>query len=303
MNFLRNLFTKRLDGEALVHATERSQRAQIELLASFDPPRARHDELEKALWSRTLPSTYDETLALFVNQKWLDEQGEHLAVTPEAQPFVDGYRARLEREREAIMPRVRQALVERDTSEALDIRRRYESEQPLGKAAWTGPDPQMSHSALTRRILFLDHPLLHGLSRDAVDWLKLYAAEQHLWGTHWRLDEEQIPPHVRTEIVGPQHDAAGMNAVEVAYWRARELMLLVENQETWQRCKGGDHVRRIAVVAANDAELCEHCRQYEGKQYLVVRVPELPHVDCTSPRGCRCRYEPVLESYSDLEET
>jgi len=32
---------------------------------------------------------------------------------------------------------------------------------------------------------------------------------------------------------------------------------------------------------------------------LVARVPELPHRACTSPRGCRCRYEPVLESFDE----
>jgi hypothetical protein len=32
----------------------------------------------------------------------------------------------------------------------------------------------------------------------------------------------------------------------------------------------------------------------------VARVPELPHRECTSTHGCRCRYEPVLETYEDL---
>jgi hypothetical protein len=37
-----------------------------------------------------------------------------------------------------------------------------------------------------------------------------------------------------------------------------------------------------------------------GKQFLVARAPELPHKECHTSRGCRCRYEPVLESYEDI---
>ena len=92
-----------------------------------------------------------------------------------------------------------------------------------------------------------------------------------------------------------------MDAVEAAYWRAYQLALYVDNQETWQRCKGGDHVRRIEVVNPNDEHTCSYCQESAGKQFLVVRVPELPHKACTSSRGCRCRYEPVLDSYSDLK--
>jgi hypothetical protein len=93
----------------------------------------------------------------------------------------------------------------------------------------------------------------------------------------------------------------GLSPSEAAYWKAYQLALLVDNQETWQRCKGGDHVRRIELTGPDDEHTCEHCRSEHGKEYLVVRVPELPHRTCTSPVGCRCRYEPVLESYEDME--
>jgi hypothetical protein len=192
------------------------------------------------------------------------------------------------------MPRVQQALLARDTSAALEIRRAYEARQPLGKAAWTGEEPQLSHSALTRRILFLQHWLLDGLTKETAEWLKLYAAEQHLWGVYWPLPPNEVPDHVQQELAQP-----GMTGAEAAYWKAYQLALLVENQETWQRCKGGDHVRRLEVVGPNDEYTCDHCRPFLGKQFLVARVPELPPRACTSPRGCRCRYEPVLESYED----
>ena len=59
-------------------------------------------------------------------------------------------------------------------------------------------------------------------------------------------------------------------------------------------------MRRIEIVGPDDEYTCEHCRTMLGKQYLVVRVPELPHRACTSPRGCRCRYEPVLETIDEI---
>jgi hypothetical protein len=176
------------------------------------------------------------------------------------------------------------------TSEALTVRRNYENRTPLGKSDWTGPEPQMSHSAVTRRIFFLDHWLLDGLSPETVQWLKIYAAEQHLWGAGWRLPADRIPAAVQQDFA-----ASGMDAVESAFWKTQAMGLYVDNQETWQRCKGGDHVRRIEIVGPNDAYTCTTCRESAGKQFLVARVPELPHRGCTSPLGCRCRYEPVLE--------
>ena len=189
---------------------------------------------------------------------------------------------------------MRKAIEERDTGEALEIRRKYESSHPLGSADWSGPKPQMSRSSLTRRILYLQHWLLDGLSPETVEWLKLYAAEQHLWETDWRLDAAEIPQKVANELRTPE-----MDAVEAAYWRAYGIALLIDNQETWQRCKGGDHVRRIEIAGSDDEFTCQQCKESLGNEYLVARVPELPHRDCTSSRGCRCRYEPVLDSYED----
>ncbi|MBK8047761.1 MAG: hypothetical protein IPK16_11905 [Anaerolineales bacterium] len=88
-----------------------------------------------------------------------------------------------------------------------------------------------------------------------------------------------------------------------AYWKAYQLGLYVDNQETWQRCKGGDHVRRIAITGPDDDSTCSHCKAVLGKEFLVARVPELPHKECTSPRGCRCKYEPVLETIEEIPLT
>jgi hypothetical protein len=295
MSFLKKFFARsRLNGEALTRSTEKADYAQIDLLAQFVQPRGQHSLAEQQRWNRILPQPYAEILTLFQKQGWLESTPGGLQVTSLARPYVDLYQARLAQEKMEVLPKVRKALAARDTSEALEIRRAYEARQPLGQATWTGEEPQLSHSALTRRILFLNHWLLDGLSPETVDWLKLYAAEEHLWGAYWRLPAAEIPERVQAELAQP-----GLDAPEAAYWKAYQLALYVENQETWQRCKGGDHVRRIEIAGADDEDTCEHCRQFLGKQFLVVRVPELPHRACTSARGCRCRYEPVLESFKE----
>lgn len=296
MSFLRKLFggTPRLDGAALATSTERKDYAQIALLAEFDPARPLHQGLEERLWTRGLPQPYADTITLLQKVGWLAATGDQWQATSEALPFIQQYQARLAKEKAAVLPQVRKAIAVRDTSEALSIRRAYEERQPLGKATWTGPEPQLSHSALTRRILFLDHWLLDGLSKESVDWLKQYAAEQHLWGSYWQLPTAEIPEIAQKELA-----VDGLSAPEAAYWKAYQLALYVDNQETWQRCKGGDHVRRLEIVGPDDDATCEHCRQFLGKQFLVARVPELPHRNCTASRGCRCRYEPVLESYEE----
>ncbi len=296
MSFLRKLFggTPRLDGAALASSAERTDYAQIALLAEFEDARPLHQGLEERLWTRALPHPYDETIALLQKVGWLAAAGEQWQVTNEALPFVQQYQQRFAAEKAAVLPKVRSAILARDTSEALSIRRAYEDRQPLGKATWTGPEPQLSHSALTRRILFLDHWLLAGLSKETVAWLKQYAAEQHLWGTYWQLPVAEIPDVVQSELA-----VDGLSAPEAAYWKAYQLALYVDNQETWQRCKGGDHVRKLEIVGPDDNDACAHCRQFLGKQFLVARVPELPHRDCSALHGCRCRYEPVLESYEE----
>lgn len=294
MSFLKGLFGRtELDGEKLARSPELVDYGPIDLLAQFAAPRAVAEPAEQQRWSRALPKPYGETIKLLEKQGWLaaDAAGK-LYVTEKAQPILRAYDERLAAEKTAALAKVHQALVTRDTGEALNIRRAYEARFPLGQASWTGPEPQLSHSALTRRILFLDHWLLEGLSKPAADWIKLYAAEQQLWGASWRVPAAEIPAVVQTELAHPELDAT-----EAAFCKASQLTLYVENHETWQRCKGGDHVRRIALAGPDDADTCAHCRATLGKEFLVARVPELPHRGCTSLRGCRCRYEPVLESY------
>jgi hypothetical protein len=298
MGFLKRLFgSSTMDGAQMARSTIKSEYVQIELLSEFAERRRLHDMPEQQRWSRVLPQNYQESIKLFEKQGWLEvTEMEEYYVAPAAMTAVQIYQERLAAEKAAVIPKVRAALKVRDTSEALELRRAYEDLYALGQASWTGPEVQLSHSALTRRIFFLDHWLLEGCSKATVDWLKLYAAEQHLWGVYWKLDEKDIPASVQQELATPE-----FNAVDAAYYKAYQLALYVDNQETWQRCKGGDHVRRIEIVGPDDAYTCAQCREILGKEFLVARVPDLPPRTCTSPAGCRARYEPVLDSYEEVQ--
>jgi len=284
-----------VDGKTLAQSGDIRDYARIDLLGRFEKPRKLHEDREQRQWERVLSRSYVEEIDLLTRQGWLAFSGAVYRLTEAGQPILSLYRARQEAEKRQAIGAVRKALTQKESSEALSIRRAYEERQPLGKADWTGPEPQLSHSALTRRILFLDHWLVEGLSKETLDWLKLYAAVQHLWGARWRLAEEEVPASVQQELA-----REGMNGVEAAYWRAYGLGLYVDNQETWQRCKGGDHVRRIEIGGPNDEHTCMPCKIHRDQQYLVDRVPELPHRNCKSIRGCRCEYIPVLDSYTDL---
>ena len=176
MSFFKKLFGgTSLNGDKLAASTEKPDYAQIELLGYFAVGRVLHPSAERSRWSRVLPQPYDETIKGFEKQGWLQVSDDQYKLTVNAAPFVQKYRERQSTEKRDVMPKVRKALQSKDTSEALEIRRAYEARQPLGQAEWSGVEPQLSHSALTRRILFLQHWLLDGLNQETTEWLKLYA--------------------------------------------------------------------------------------------------------------------------------
>ncbi len=51
-------------------------------------------------------------------------------------------------------------------------------------------------------------------------------------------------------------------------------------------------VKLIRISVSHDS--CSHCYGLM-KSYPKNKVPHLPHEGCSSPNGCRCFYEPVLE--------
>lgn len=52
----------------------------------------------------------------------------------------------------------------------------------------------------------------------------------------------------------------------------------------------------VAFVAA-DASACAACLAVTDQTYMPSRLPRVPVAGCSSPGGCRCRYEPSVTVY------
>lgn len=52
----------------------------------------------------------------------------------------------------------------------------------------------------------------------------------------------------------------------------------------------------VALVAADD-NACPTCLGVSDRSYLPSGLPALPIAGCTTPGGCRCRYEPNVTVY------
>ena len=54
---------------------------------------------------------------------------------------------------------------------------------------------------------------------------------------------------------------------------------------------------RVEVRTVNDEQVCENCRRLDGQVFTIEEaLSELPVPHrCTSPRGCRCYYVPVVD--------
>ena len=123
MSFLKKIFgSTKLDGDALAQSAAKEEYAQIDLLSRFVDVRSAHSTDEIRLWDRVLPRPYAQQIELFQKQGWLST-GDKMQVTAAARPFVDTYQRRQENLKQQAMHGVRKAIAQKDTSEALDIRR------------------------------------------------------------------------------------------------------------------------------------------------------------------------------------
>jgi hypothetical protein len=52
----------------------------------------------------------------------------------------------------------------------------------------------------------------------------------------------------------------------------------------------------VALVAAG-SNACPACLTVSDIVYMPSKLPALPIAGCTSPAGCRCRYEPSVTVY------
>jgi len=68
---------------------------------------------------------------------------------------------------------------------------------------------------------------------------------------------------------------------------------MAKHRETLQRIRTG-LATKVRILASDDS--CPVCKAMEGA-YQFEDVPPLPLEGCSHPRGCRCKYEPVLDLF------
>ena len=52
----------------------------------------------------------------------------------------------------------------------------------------------------------------------------------------------------------------------------------------------------VALVA-RDSKACSTCSALTDRSYIPSGLPQVPIMGCSSPGGCRCRYEPNITVY------
>ena len=50
----------------------------------------------------------------------------------------------------------------------------------------------------------------------------------------------------------------------------------------------------MCALVARDANACAACLAVADRGYLPLKLPDLPIEGCSTPSGCRCRYEPLV---------
>ena len=56
--------------------------------------------------------------------------------------------------------------------------------------------------------------------------------------------------------------------------------------------------KQVRIIGSDNC--CDACRQLPKGNINTNKAPELPHVGCTSPSGCRCMFQPVTKSWDQV---
>jgi hypothetical protein len=115
--------------------------------------------------------------------------------------------------------------------------------------------------------------ILSRLSDLQIHILAIGAAMMELWGTN-RCDK-WLPPDFHIDLHMDNSTAARM------------ILFFAQNRFKIDDYRSSGVVEYVEVSGAGDSSCCDACRKILGR-YTFDDVPEIPHVDCTNPMGCRC---------------
>jgi hypothetical protein len=115
------------------------------------------------------------------------------------------------------------------------------------------------------------------VAEDIWQRLQLVAAHGRLWGVS--TDHLKFPERPNVGRF-PWAVAARMVA-----FRASDI----DRRDEWDR---NDLRFRVRAIACPDS--CDACKAMARRQFRMSDAPELPHVECSHPKGCRCTYVAVV---------
>ena len=130
-----------------------------------------------------------------------------------------------------------------------------------------------------KRIFRSNPKILKDINKECLEYLRLKAAMEYLGAG---LSSSVLPPNLETGLVMNIATAARM-----IRFHARNQVRLAQFRELG--CKS------VEISTANDGVTCEACQKIENRKYRIDKVPELPYEKCTSDKGCRCTFLPVIE--------
>ena len=123
--------------------------------------------------------------------------------------------------------------------------------------------------------------ILKGLNPTALPALRTGAAMSYLWGTG------RAKPWMPADLVtGCRLDAETCARMFIFLGYSRRTL-----DEFFEKSYGVVHGAEI--LAAPDA--CPTCAALNGVRFRPGEVPEIPHPECTSTKGCRCALLAVLD--------
>ena len=166
------------------------------------------------------------------------------------------------------------AINSRDYARAI---REYQAiEDDLGFPKWEfegSPRPELIELVMTVTPTILD-----GCSAEVMSQLRMAMALQCLSGRH-------VPKNLLRGVdTGIRLDAE--TAARMIYFLARHT----EDIQKWKQMRVA-HVTHFAAAGS-----CPVCTSFNGQKWRIDQAPELPHAQCTHQYGCRCLYQPVLNS-------
>ncbi len=225
-----------------------------------------------------------------VNADWL-------ILGPEAQDQVATYQRRCEEEREQAELATFKALKDGQVANAIRAIFDYKASGlwvedwvKRGYEDWTSEDLHTGEmlsvgEELGILCLGVSPGVLRDVTPEELEALQLAAAMSLFWSDY--TNTKWLPADFSTESC---FDAA--TEVQLIRQAADYKFTLSRTDESYRR------IEAAKICAHFEGPCCDYCAQQHEQAYPLDSIPELPHLYCTSDRGCTCSLK-LIESAID----